>query len=291
MHIERFYMSVAHEFGVYLIGMSDNDKKMLQRVLRVSTGSLRQYILTNNIEPSTHKLYLVNSDNNEAVSYWCKHFLNADNTPDVPTVFAGRRKINGEKIYNLSLPFKASQVLNTFDTMTVKEMNFIPELKIGGVLDETNLSHSFLENIVHSEVKNQQLFTALVVDDSQPVRKQLEIELKLLGARVELSENGEQAIELCRTNEYDIIFLDVVMPGIDGYKVCKFLKKNQGTKNTPVILLTGKSSPFDKVKGTLSGCDSYLTKPLEREKFKEIAQKFLTEVNQQENNVKKSHIN
>ena len=284
-------MSVAHEFSVYLIGMSDNDRKKLQRVLRVSSGSVRQYILTNNIEPSAHKLYLVNSDSDEAVAYWCKKFLKADNTPEVPTVFAGRRKINGEKIYNLSVPFIASQVLNTLDTMTVKEMNFIPELKIGGALDETNLSHSFLENIVHSETKNQQLFNALVVDDSQPVRKQLEIELKLLGAQVELSENGEQAIESCRFNEYDIIFLDVVMPGIDGYKVCKYLKKYHKTKNTPVILLTGKSSPFDKVKGSLSGCDSYLTKPLEREQFHHIAQKYLSEMGQQEDNVKKSHIN
>ena len=284
-------MSSAHQFNVYLIGISDNDKSMLQRVLRVSSGSVRQYKLTDNMEPDKDKLYLVNSDNKEAVSYWCKYFLGPNNKPKVPTVFAGRRKINGEKIYNLNLPFVASQVLSTFDTMTVKEMNFIPELKIGGEIDETNLSYSFIENIVCSETGNKQLIRALVVDDSRPVRKQLEMELKLLGVQVELSENGEQAIEFCRNNEYDIIFLDVVMPGIDGYKVCKFMKKNTLTKKTPVIMLTGKSSPFDKVKGTLSGCDSYLTKPLEREHFQAIARKYLSEVLHEQNNVKNSHIN
>ncbi len=116
---------------------------------------------------------------------------------------------------------------------------------------------------------------AMVVDDSQPVRKQLEIQLKMLGVSVELAENGEQAIELSKANQYDIIFLDVVMPGIDGYKVCKHLKQNVRSKETPVVMLTGKSSPFDKVKGTLSGCDTYLTKPLQHEEFQSIARKYL----------------
>ncbi|MBI3187582.1 MAG: response regulator [Gammaproteobacteria bacterium] len=115
----------------------------------------------------------------------------------------------------------------------------------------------------------------MVVDDSQPVRKQLEIELKMLGVKVELAENGEQALALSRDGKYDIIFLDVVMPGIDGYKVCKTLKKATRYKNTPVIMLTGKSSPFDKVKGTLSGCDTYLTKPLQHEDFQSVARKYI----------------
>ena len=118
------------------------------------------------------------------------------------------------------------------------------------------------------------------VGRSEPVRKQLEIELKLLGAKVQLSESGEQAIELCRENKYDIIFLDVVMPGIDGYEVCKYLKNNHHSKNTPVIMLTGKSSPISKVMGSLSGCDSYLTKPLEREQFQHVAGKYLTSIKQ-----------
>ena len=273
-------MGDVREFEVYPIGVADNDKKMLQRVLRVSSGSVRHYVLADNADPSPSKLFLVNSDNDQAVSYWCKKYLNKNQMPEVPTVFAGKRKVKGNKIYNLNIPFVASQVISTFDTMTVKEMNFIPELTIGKVLDETNLSQSFLENIVNNKSDKNNLFTALIVDDSQPVRKQLEIELKLLGAKVEQAVDGKQAIEICRDNEYDIIFLDVVMPGIDGYKVCKFLKKNNLTKNTPVIMLTGKSSPFDKVKGTLSGCDSYLVKPLEREQFESIARKFIPDMNQ-----------
>ncbi len=275
-------MSEAQVFNVHAVGLSDDDKKMLQRVLRVSSGSVRNYVLVDEEEPIANDMYMVNADSDVAIAHWCKRYLDADKKPRVPTVFAGKRKVKGERVYNISRPFVASQVLSTLDTMTVKEMNFIPELTIGSDIDESNLSQSFLEEIVDSDNHGQGVFTALVVDDSQPVRKQLEIELKLLGAHVELSENGEQAIELCRNNEYDIIFLDVVMPGIDGYKVCKYLKKYHRSKSTPVIMLTGKSSPFDKVKGSLSGCDSYLTKPLEHEEFQTVARKYLPEVSNQQ---------
>ncbi|MCW9046467.1 MAG: response regulator [Gammaproteobacteria bacterium] len=246
----------------------------------MSTGSVRNYVLTDEEKSDPNKLYLINSDNDKAVSYWVKKYLGSDKLPSVATVFAGKRKINGARLYNLKMPFLASQVISTFDAVTINEMNFIPELTIGEVMDETALSHSYLENIIDRNSNGKNLFKALVVDDSQPVRKQLEIELKLLGAEVEAAFDGKKAIELCRDNEYDIIFLDVVMPGMDGYKVCKFLKKNTQTKHTPVIMLTGKSSPFDKVKGTLSGCDSYLIKPLKREQFENIARKYIPDLNE-----------
>lgn len=275
-------MSVAHEFGIYLMGFSESDKERLRRVLRVSSGSVRQYVLTEHMEPREDKLYLVNADSDQAIKTWCKCFLNRKKEPEVPTAFAGKRKIKGKNIYHLSFPFKASQVINTFNTMTVKELDFIPELNIGEEMDDTNLSYSFLEKIVDCKISDKVPFKALVVDDSRPVRKQLEMELKLLGVDVELASCGEQAIVTCQSHHYDIIFLDVIMPGIDGYKVCKQLKKDQRTKATPIIMLTGKSSPFDKVRGSLSGCDSYLTKPLERTQFHEITSKYISEVKQEQ---------
>ena len=272
-------MGSSQEFSVHLIGFTDQHKQMLQRVikLRGDTGIARSYKLTDDCEPAPGKLYVVNSDNDKSISYWCQHFLDKNKQPKVPTVFAGQRKIKADRVYHLNIPFRGSQVLKVFDTITVKEMDFIPELIVGEVsdTDEMNLSQSFLEQLAESSVGNDYQFTAMVVDDSQPVRKQLEIQLKMLGAKVELAENGEQAIALSRDRSYDIIFLDVIMPGIDGYKVCKVLKKDVRSKNTPVIMLTGKSSPFDKVKGTLSGCDTYLTKPLQHEEFQSIAKKYL----------------
>jgi len=268
-------MDAAQEFKVYPIGITDSDKQKLKRVLRVSSGSIRNYTLTDTEEPGSETLFLVNSDNDEAIAYWCKRYLKPNKMPDVATVFIGRRKVKGNQIYNLNLPIKAAQILSTLDTMTVKELNFIPELTIGASSDESSLSSGFLEEIAEHNALKSSLYSALVVDDNATVRKQLEIELKLLNIKVELAENGDQAISMCRSNQYDIIYLDVVMPGMDGYKVCKSLKKFNLSNSAPIVMLTGKSSPFDKVRGSLSGCNSYLTKPLKHEEFQKITQEYL----------------
>jgi len=277
VYLKGDVMSSAHEFNVHLIGISGEHKQMLQRVikLRGDAGIARSYSLTDDSDPAPGKLYVVNSDNDDSIAYWCRRFLDDQRKPKVPTVFAGKRKVKAERVYHVRMPFIASEVLGVFDTITVKEMNYIPELTIGANSDEMDLSQTFLEQIADLRVGGEHHFTAMVVDDSQPVRKQLEIELKMLGARVDLAESGEEALEMSRNKNYDIIFLDVMMPGIDGYKVCKVLKKDTRSKNTPVIMLTGRSSPFDKVKGTLSGCDTYLTKPLRHEEFQTVTRKFL----------------
>lgn len=268
-------MKKPHEFQVHLINLSAKDQQMLQHVLRISSGSARQYVLTNDSSINPRKIFVVNSDSDEAISHWVKHYLDADKKPKVATVFTGKRRVKANGVYHLESMLMASRVLKIFDTVTIKEMNFIPELTIGGENESVNVPNAMLEEIASCSTMHQMGFTAMVVDDSQPVRKQLEIELKMLGVKVELAENGEQALALSRDGNYDIIFLDVVMPGIDGYKVCKTLKKATRYKNTPVIMLTGKSSPFDKVKGTLSGCDTYLTKPLQHEDFQQVARKYI----------------
>jgi len=268
-------MKQAHEFKVFLLGISPKDEQMLEHVLRVSSGSTRQYRLTPDGSVEQGKILVVNSDSDEAISTWIKLYLAPTRKPKMPTVFAGKRRVKADHVYQLDSLIMASRVLGVFDTITIKEMNFIPELTIGDDSHQNSIANSVIEELANQKQNGQYSFTAMVVDDSQPVRKQLEIELKMLGAKVELAENGEQALELSRDGDFDIIFLDVVMPGIDGYKVCKTLKKASRHKNTPVIMLTGKSSPFDKVKGTLSGCDTYLTKPLQHEEFQSIARKYI----------------
>jgi twitching motility two-component system response regulator PilG len=119
-------------------------------------------------------------------------------------------------------------------------------------------------------------YKALVVDDSPPMRKQIELELELLGIVGDFAESGEQAYELlAHGTTYDLIFLDVLLPGVDGYKVCKTIKKDKLRKRTPVIMLTGKGSMFDHVRGKLAGCDTYLTKPVARERFQGVVKQYL----------------
>lgn len=115
---------------------------------------------------------------------------------------------------------------------------------------------------------------ALVVDDSPTVRKQLELELEASSIHVDSAETGESGLDLMGKNDYDIIFLDVMLPGADGYQICKSIKKNPQLKQIPVVMLTSKSSPFDRVRGSLAGCDTYLTKPVDYQAFKQVLEKY-----------------
>jgi twitching motility two-component system response regulator PilG len=115
----------------------------------------------------------------------------------------------------------------------------------------------------------------LVVDDNATVREFMRNKLAAFNFHVDYAESGEQAIGLTGQHNYSCVFLDVVMPGIDGYQVCKLIKANRSAKKTTVIMLTSKSSPFDKIRGAMSGCDAYLTKPVDEEKLIETIAKFL----------------
>jgi twitching motility two-component system response regulator PilG len=108
----------------------------------------------------------------------------------------------------------------------------------------------------------------------------MEIQLGLYGMDMDFAETGEEALEFIKKTVYDIIFLDLMLPGIDGYKVCKVIKSEKMSKNTPVVMLTGKGSRFDKLRGTMAGASVYLTKPVEQEKLKEVIKQFLPDFNQ-----------
>jgi twitching motility two-component system response regulator PilG len=118
--------------------------------------------------------------------------------------------------------------------------------------------------------------TVLVVDDNASVRMFMKAKLAPFQFEVDFAETGEEAVGLTGQREYACVFLDVVLPGIDGYQVCKLIKANkQAIKKTAVVMLTSRSSPFDKLRGSLAGCDEYLTKPLDEDRLLEVIAKFL----------------
>lgn len=115
----------------------------------------------------------------------------------------------------------------------------------------------------------------LVVDDNLTVREFMRNKLSPFNFNVDYAESGEQAVGLTGQRRYACVFLDVVMPGIDGYQVCKLIKSKKSQVKTHVVMLTSKGSPFDKIRGAMAGCDAYLTKPVNEEKLLETIVRFL----------------
>ena len=101
----------------------------------------------------------------------------------------------------------------------------------------------------------------LVIDDSLTIRHSAEVVLAAAGMTVDLAGDGFAALARISDVRPDLILLDVVMPRLDGYQTCSLLRRNPAFADLPVLMLSGRDSVFDRVRGRLAGSDLYLTKP------------------------------
>jgi DNA-binding response OmpR family regulator len=102
---------------------------------------------------------------------------------------------------------------------------------------------------------------ALVVEDELPVRDLLRLHLELAGFEVEESADGRDALRRLRENVYNLVILDVMLPGLDGVSLCRATRTGGPNVSTPILMLTARDTESDKVLGLESGADDYLTKP------------------------------
>ncbi len=105
----------------------------------------------------------------------------------------------------------------------------------------------------------------LVIDDSNTIRRSAEMFLRQAGYDVILAEDGFDALAKISDHEPQVIFVDIMMPRLDGYQTCALIKQNPLLRSTPVIMLSSKDGVFDRARGRLAGSDRYLTKPFTKE--------------------------
>lgn len=104
----------------------------------------------------------------------------------------------------------------------------------------------------------------LLIDDSVTIRRTGELLLKQSGFTVLIAEDGLSGLEKAKTESPSIIFIDVMMPHIDGYQVCAAIKNNPSLKHIPIVMLTSKDTMLDKARGELVGANMYLIKPFNK---------------------------
>lgn len=101
----------------------------------------------------------------------------------------------------------------------------------------------------------------LIVEDEADIRELISFNLEMSGYEVEKARDGEEGLALAKSKKFDLIILDLMLPGMDGIKVCSQLRKNPSTADVPVIMLTARSEDDDIVNGLETGADDYITKP------------------------------
>jgi len=128
-----------------------------------------------------------------------------------------------------------------------------------------NIENSSLPELEQSNSVDLSLLKVMIIDDSKTIRKSAETLLTKEGCEVLTAEDGFEALAIIAVNKPDIIFVDIMMPRLDGYQTCTLIKNNRQFRDTPVIMLTSKDSIFDKARGRIVGSEEYLTKPFTRD--------------------------
>lgn len=254
-------------FRVAMLGLPEAERRILKNISRISNMRTYSYDFADCGDLAVCDMLIGDAESPDALNFW------RDSHPAVPVVVLGGDEALKEKW--LKRPIQGMRLLSLLDEIADALVHAESKSE---VVSEHQATSTIAATVQAAQPEaGQRGRRALVVDDSPTVRKHIELGLAPLGLSVHFAETGEEALERFAANFYDIVFLDVMLPGIDGYAVCKSIKKDKDkrARATPVIMLTGKSSTFDRIKGSISGCDTYLTKPLQYQVLREVVQKYL----------------
>ncbi len=256
------------QIGVYIQGIPSLEVSKLRRILQLSASRKRKYI---DVDSADQAGIVITAEQNLAVK---DHQV---------VVTFGNQPTNSS--YHLQSPLMSIRVLRLLDGIQLNSVPQTETVSASQVLDTTTHQYNKVEQ-VRSEVTvsvpavtvdvnstvDAQSYRVLIVDDSVLIHKALDIELDKapFASNKDYAESGEDCLTLVNQNQYDLIFLDVMMPGIDGFETCTEIRKMTSYKKVPIIMLSAKTSPLDEVKGVMAGCTTYLTKPIKHDAFQKL---------------------
>ena len=274
-------MSQKEQYLVDVIGFNATERALLSSIFALAARREPGFAQFEASAGVPADLYLVDADDPAA---WAD-FRTLRSRAPLPCVLAGLSD-HGSGLDLIARPLQWARLLQAMeDALGTDELDANAKLAVAGSGEIPGLAASGVlrhaaggsrAGGAKAAAKRALGDTVLVVDDNATVRMFMQAKLAPYGFEVDFAETGEQAVGLTGSREYTCVFLDVVLPGIDGYQVCKLIKSNkQAIKKTAVVMLTSRSSPFDKLRGSLAGCDEYLTKPLDENRLLEVIAKFL----------------
>lgn len=263
--------AVRRYFVLEMLGFSKVEKELLTTTFRLTDRRVFCY----GEAPAPEKrsdIYLVNADNPAGIQQLQARAPNAH----APAVLIGHGPVRATWPL-VNKPIRWIRLFEELDqTMTTALQARERRQDAGDAKwDGTTFRRAVDRNRAPAPAFIPSAESVLVVDDSPTVRAFMRTRLAPFRLDVDYAENGEMAIEMTQAKNYTCIFLDVLMPGIDGYQVCKRIKSNPATKSTAVVMLSSKSSPFDKFRGNWGGCDAYLGKPASANELLTTIARFL----------------
>lgn len=207
-------------------------------------------------------LYLLDTDNEDA----CEAWRSEHPTLDAPLLIIGRKSYDFEDIPILAKPLKWDRLVQAIVTALQQPAPEPTARWRVGYREELPPVVNPLQRLTRPK--------ALVVDDSATIRYYIGVKLSSFNIDIEHAENAEEAFDLIAKNDYFCVFLDVMMPGMDGYEACKYLR-NEMNVTIPIVMVTSRDSPFDQMRGQISGSTDYLIKPIDDSSFNTTMRRVL----------------
>ena len=232
---------------LFVRGFDTMEQKLLEGTVRLSQRRLPRLELVPEDEAATVDLVMIDGSDDEAVAWgesqrWLadKVAIWVDSRVERPGHTLSRRPVQWS-----ILPMMLARALEQASDSGVPSPESSRQLDVNHSPRPAGTTH------------------ILVVDDSLAVRNHLRSLLEARGLQVSEADCVKAALEAVATNRFACVLMDVLMPDMDGYEGCKRIKSLKSSIGVlPVVMLTSKSSPFDRIRGKMAGCDAYLTKPV-----------------------------
>ena len=261
-------------FIIAMCGVSGKDARMVEIVVSRAPNMKFKYELVQAANASRCDIVLMDAQASTA-----KGELAALQTKfgKAPVIYVSDDGTLGDPPYRIARRTLLLHVLRTLEEIGNVQMRSVVAAPAPPATAAVQTAANDAAIAIPAQTESRKLdpLSALIVDDSLTVRTQLQGALDRIGIKAQLADGGQAAMQSVQRQRFELIFLDVVMPGMDGYTLCRQIKSAPTTRNTPIVMLTSRSSPFDRARGALAGCDTYLTKPIDLKSFYRAIDKVL----------------
>ncbi len=272
-NIKKFYLGDSKRIQQILINLLDNAIKFTNQ------GKITLDVISENIDKNNDYIYISVSDtgiglDSQKIDFIFKSFTQLDSSSTRKYDGTGLGLAISQELAKLmegTISVSSEKGKGAKFTLKVK-MEFVDSMHLDKLLKNDNLEkHQNKHKISTNKIK------ILVVDDSDANRYISEIILQSLGGETDFAQNGKEAVEMANIKKYDIIFMDCMMPILNGFDASKQIRNNEDSNNlnnVPIIALTGKSSIEDIEKSFIYGMNEHLVKPISKEAFHTILMKY-----------------